>query len=116
MIRTPPERKFQRFNLSYPVRVKFPSRYSVVEVDAVSRNISIGGLLLESTCLIPHRSPVEFTITLTGLPISRLIKLGGAGEVVRLESGTAEGRFGIAVACAEPISHIEDYLSATSAQ
>jgi hypothetical protein len=116
MMGTPPERKFQRFNLSYPVRVKFTSGYSIVEVDAVSRNISIGGLLLESPCLIPCRSPVEFTITLrTGLPNSRLIKLGGAGEVVRLEPGAANDRFGIAVACAEPICH-EGYLSATSAQ
>jgi hypothetical protein len=113
---TPPERKFQRFNLTYPVRVRFPSGDSIIEVDAVSRNISIGGLLLESTCLIPYRSLVKFTITLRGLPISRLIKLGGAGEVVRLEPGAANDRFGIAVACAEPICHIEGYLSATSAQ
>jgi len=116
MMGTPPERKFQRFNFIYPARVKFPSGYSIVEVDTVSRNISIGGLLLESTCLIPYRSPVEFTITLTGLPISRLIKLGGAGEVVRLDRGAAKDKFGIAVACAEPISHIEGYLSAAGAQ
>jgi hypothetical protein len=115
MMGTPPDRKFQRFKLSYPVRVTFPSGYSILEVDAVSRNISIGGLLLESTCLIPYRSPVEFTITLTGLPISRLIKLGGAGEVVRLEPGAAKDRYRIAVACAEPICHIEGCLSATSA-
>jgi len=114
MMGTPPERKFQRFNLSYPVRVKFLSGDSMVEIDTVSRNMSIGGLLLESTCLIPYRSPVEFTITLTGLPISRLMKLGGAGEVVRLEPGAAKDRFGIAIACAQPIYRIEDYLSAAS--
>ena len=111
---TPQERKFQRFNLSYPVRVRFPSGSSMVEVEIVSRNISIGGLLLESTCMIPHGSSVEFTITLTGLPISRLIKLGGAGEVVRLEPGAAKDRFGIAIECAQPIHRIEDYLSAAS--
>ena len=111
---TPQERKFQRFNLSYPVRVRFPSGSSMVEVEIVSRNISIGGLLLESTCMIPHGSAVEFTITLTGLPISRLIKLGGAGEIVRLEPSAAKDRFRIAIACAQPICRIEDYLSAAS--
>src|SRR5437899_8892971 len=112
----PPERKFQRFNLNYPVRVKFPSGYSIVEVDTVSRNISIGGLLLESNCLIPHRTPVEFTITLTGPPISRLFQLGGTGEVVRLEAGAEKDSYGIAVACAQPIHHIENYLSAANGQ
>jgi hypothetical protein len=113
---TPEERRFQRFDLSYPVHVKFPSGNATAEVDAVTRNISIGGLLLESTRRIPYRSPVEFEITLAGPPISRLFQLGGAGEVVRVEPGATTDRFAIAVVCAQPIYQIEAYLSAATGQ
>src|ERR1700674_2603947 len=95
------ERKFRRFNLEYLVRVRFPSGTAMAEVDAVSRNISQCGLLLQSACLIPYHSPVEFTITVRGGPISRPIKLTGAGEVVRLEPGETADGFGIAVACSQ---------------
>ena len=100
---TRPERRFRRFDLQYPVHVKFSSGDSTAEVDVVSRNICYYGLLVESTSPIPHHSLVEFTITLTGLPI----ELGGRGEVVRVEEGSATNRFRIAVACAEPIHEIE---------
>ncbi len=98
------ERRFQRFNLRFPVHVKFSSG----ETDATSKNISIGGLLLESKCPIPHHSGVEFTITLGG-ETPRSIVLGGTGEVVRIEPGDT-GTFRIAVACAHPIHRIENYL------
>ena len=103
------ERKFRRFDLSYPVHVKFASGESTVEVDAVSRNVSLGGLLLDSKSPIPYGSQVEFTITLGGA-IPRLIILGGTGEVVRVDQWEQESRFGIAVACAQPIHQIESYL------
>lgn len=100
---TRPERRFRRFELRYPVHVKFPSGNSMAEVDVVSKNICHHGLLLESTLPIPYRSPVEFTITLPSLPL----KLGGRGEVVRVEEGPSTDSFRIAVACAEPIYEIE---------
>jgi hypothetical protein len=114
---TRPERRFRRFDLQYPVHVKFSSGDSTAEVDVVSRNICHYGLLVESMLPIPHHSLVEFTITLTGLPI-RLegigevvgglpIRLEGRGEVVRVEEGSATERFRIAVACAEPIHEIQ---------
>jgi hypothetical protein len=108
---TSQERKFRRFNLEYLVRVKFPSGNAMAEVDAVTRNISLGGLLLESACLIPYRSPVEFTITVRGEPISRPIQLTSAGEVVRVEPGETAGGFRIAVAYSQPITHLEDHLA-----
>lgn len=105
------ERRFRRFDLSYPVHVKFASGDSMVKVDAVSRNISLGGLFLDSTSPIPRGSQVEFTITLGGA-IPRLIILGGTGEVVRVEQREEAYRFGIAVACTQPIRQIESYLPA----
>lgn len=86
----------------------------MAEIDVVSRNISIGGLLLESGLPIPHGSPVEFMITLTGPPISRSISLEGSGRVVRLETDTKTSRSRIAVECAQPVAQIQDYLSAAS--
>jgi hypothetical protein len=81
--------------------VRFDSGNAVAEVDAVTKNISLGGLLLESACLIPCGSPVEFTITLQ--PMSR-VKLTGDGEVVRVEPAETAGGFWIAVACSHPIT------------
>jgi hypothetical protein len=85
----------------------------MVEVNAVSRNISLGGLLLEVSCPMPDRSPIEFTIILGG-SIPRSILLSGAGVVVRVEPGNKADTFGIAVACSEPIRQIEEYLSGQS--
>jgi hypothetical protein len=108
------ERRFRRFDLSYPVHVKFATGDSMVEVDAVSRNVSLGGLFLDSAAPIPHGSRVEFTITLGGA-IPRLIILGGTGAVVRVEKSDDANSFGIAVACAQPIQQIESYLPANGA-
>lgn len=106
------ERKFRRFNLEWLAQVRFPSGDAIAEVDAVTRNISHCGLLLESACLIPHRSPVEFTITVPGGSISRPVKITGAGEVVRIEPRKTADVYGIAVACSEPISLLEHRLKA----
>jgi PilZ domain-containing protein len=100
------ERKFRRFKLKYRVRVNFQSGNTMAEVHAVTRNISLGGLLLESACAIPYLSPVEFTITAHGSTIFRPIQLRGAGEVVRVEPCETVDGFGIAVACSRPITQV----------
>lgn len=81
----------------------------MAEVDAVIRNISLGGLFLESASPVPPRSPVEFTIIVRGGSISRPIKLKGVGEVVRVGPGGSTNRFGIAVACKQPLSQIQHH-------
>jgi hypothetical protein len=106
------ERKFRRFNLEWLAHVKFPSGEAIAEVEAVTRNISHCGLLLESACFIPHRSPVEFTITVPGGSTSRPAKIIGAGEVVRIEPRETADAYGIAVACSEPITLTEHRLNA----
>jgi hypothetical protein len=78
------ERKFRRFNLEWLVHVRFPSGDAIAELDAVTRNISNCGLLLESASLIPYRRSVEFTITVPAVSTSRPAKITGAGEVVRI--------------------------------
>jgi hypothetical protein len=67
------KRKHRRFSLQYPVRLKLDSDHSIVELEAVSRNISIGGLLLETASMIPQDTPVSFIVTVRGSQIVRPI-------------------------------------------
>jgi hypothetical protein len=106
----PQERRYRRFNLSYPVRVSFRSGELVSEIGAVTRNVSIGGLLLETAAPIPENSPVSFVITMLGGEIIRPIELVGEGEVVRIGGGAREGEFAIAVKCDSPITQMENLL------
>jgi len=107
---TSQERTFRRFNFEHVIRLRFPQGNAVAEVDAVTRNISLGGLLLESASPVPHRSPVEFTITVRGGSISHPIQLIGAGEVVRVGPGGKPDRFGFAVACSRPMTQMQHDL------
>ena len=104
------ERKYRRFKMGYPVRVTFQAGGPVVEVESISKNVSIGGLLLESTSMIPEHTPVTFIIRIEGERSGRPIYLAGEGQTVRVESvGEA---FAIAVECETVITQLEDYLPA----
>jgi hypothetical protein len=105
------ERKYRRFNLRYPVHVKFRSGDLMSELDAVSRNVSLGGMLLETGSRIPERVSVSFVMTLQGGRIVRPIELAGEGQVVRVESNAAPAAYAIAVQCKNPITQIEPYLA-----
>jgi hypothetical protein len=102
--------KFRRFPLRYPVHVEFRSGELVSELDTVSRNVSVGGLFLEAPLLIPQGSAVSFVMILRGSQFVQAIELSGEGDVVRVEPGAPEARFGIAVKCTAPIRQIENYL------
>ena len=105
------ERRYPRFKLRYPVHGKFYSGKAVSEFDAVSRDVSIGGLLLETASEIPRHSPVSFTMTIRGGSIVHPIRLAGEGEVVRVEPARHGAWFAIALACKHPIAQIENYLT-----
>jgi PilZ domain len=105
------ERKYRRFNLRYPVRLKFSSGTLASELDAMSRNVSLGGMLLETASAIPERTAVSFVMTLGGGRIARPIELTGDGHVVRVESSQAPSAYAIAVQCEHPITQIEPYLA-----
>lgn len=107
----PQERKHRRFSLQYPVRLKIHSADSMVELDAVSRNISIGGLLLETSSMIPQHTPVSFVVTAWSADIVRPIQFVGEGEVVRVYAKTAEQAFAIAVECKRPITRSDEPLA-----
>jgi hypothetical protein len=104
------ERKYRRFSLCYPVQVKFHDGNSLGELQAVTKNVSRGGLLLESTSAIGEHCPVSFTMHLQGGAVVRVVPLVGEGEVVRVEPSGSGAGFAIAVKCKHPISQMKQYL------
>ena len=107
------KRKYRRFNLRYPAHVKVSSEL-VSEVDTVSRNVSVGGLLLEAPLQIPEFSSVSFVLILRSRQFDLPVELAGEGEVVRVEPIRPEGGFGIAVKCTSPMRKLESLLSSTT--
>ncbi len=105
-------RRYRRFKLRYPVHVLFQTGEVASQVEAVSKNISTGGLLLESPVLVPKDSVIGFVISLSGRKL-RPTRLTGEGRVVRVEPG-ASMEFAIAIECKKPISQIEPYLPTLS--
>ena len=108
-----PERRYRRFKLRYPVHLLFHSSELISEVDAVSRDVSIGGLLLDCPMLIPQQSAVDFVISLRARTL-RAVELMGEGKVVRVEPSGAQAEFAVAVECKKPITLIEPYLPVDS--
>jgi hypothetical protein len=110
---TSQERKYRRFSLQYPVHLKVHSA-DLVEFEAISRNISICGLLLEASSLIPQHTPVSFTVTVKHNELGRPIQFVGEGRVVRVDPKTEEDVFAIAVECQRPITQVDAYLAIRS--
>jgi len=103
------EREHRRFHLGFPVCVKFRAANCATEVEAISQNVSIGGLLVKSLSLIPEQTRVAFIISVQEEWAGRPIYLEGEGEVVRVErSGAA---FAVAIKCKTPISQLDDCLA-----
>ena len=103
------ERKFRRFRLVCPVWVKFEPGGAAAEIETVSENVSICGLLVRSPAMIPENTPVTF---LMRVPRERAIYpvcLAGCGQIVRVESGGLGAAFAIAIQCDTPIIQLEKY-------
>jgi len=110
----PQERKYRRFDLRYPIHVKVQSGTVASELEAITTNVSLGGLLLQTASLIPPHSRVSFVLTLKGGRIVHPVEVVGEGEVVRVQPSGLGGGFAIAVECKYPITQIERYLPATA--
>ena len=105
------ERKYRRFALCYPVHLKVLAGNSLCELQAVSRNLSLGGLLLKSASAIAEHCPVSFIVRLQGDGVVHPVHLVGEGEVVRVEPSGSGAGFEIAVKCKRPLSQMKQYLS-----
>jgi hypothetical protein len=109
-----PERQHRRFSIRYPVQVRFPLGNSISGLQAVSNNVSLGGVLLEADSPIPQHCDVSFIMTVREHHVVGPIQLIGEGEVVRVERHLSGAGFAIAVRCNRPISQLEDYLPASA--
>ena len=103
------ERKHRRFHLECPVCVTFQAAGSVSELETISENVSIGGLLVKSAAMIPEHTPVTFIINVQGEQAVHPICLVGEGKIVRVESSGAA--FAVAIKCEVPITQLDDYLA-----
>jgi len=101
-------RTHRRFDLQFPVRMRLRSGDTRMEIEGVSKNISIGGLLVRTAFAIPEQTSVSFVISLHGRDAVRPVHLMGEGEVVRLVEYA--GIYLMAVRCSEPIVHLEEFL------
>jgi hypothetical protein len=107
-----PERKYRRFDLHLPVSLRFPWGTTAREMTGVSKNVSMGGLLVQATGEIPLRTKVRLTMNVLGPRSRRAVRIRGQGEVVRVEPlGTGAG-FAIAVKCNRPLTEIQSQLPA----
>jgi PilZ domain len=111
MLNSANERKHRRYSLKYPVHLKFGSASEMEELQAVSVNVSVGGMLLKTASIIPEHTSVSFLMTLDGGRILRPIQLVGGGHVVRVETSETAPGFHIAVQCNEPIAEIDTFLA-----
>lgn len=106
------QRRHRRFDLEFPVALSFPSGGAVREVAGISRNISIGGLLLRVNDPVPIRTRVSLTMALEDPRLRHPIRLLGKGKVVRVERLESGSGFAVAIECKRPITEIEN-LQAT---
>jgi len=104
------ERKHRRFQLEVPVCLTFQAGNSAVEIETISQNISIGGLLVKSAVMIPVHTPVTFIMSVQVEEAVHPIYLAAEGKVVRAEKSRYAATFVIAVECRATIMQLEEHL------
>lgn len=80
------------------------------EIEGVSKNVSIGGLLVRSISPIPPHTHVTFILSVHGEQAVRPVRLIGEGKVVRVEPGDHSASFALAVECISLVKELENYL------
>ena len=108
------KRQHRRFSIRYPVSVMFVLEGSVSKLRAISRNVSVGGVLLESDSSIPQHCGVKFIIQIREHHIIGPTKIVGEGEVVRVEPHRSGVGYAIAVKCKHPITELRTHLPASA--
>ena len=103
----PKERKYRRFELQRPVWLSFPFAGFVHKLEGISKNVSMGGVLVKAPDHIPTRTQVSLTMDVRGPRLQRPVRLLGEGEVVRVERLEPGAGFAIAIECSRPIAESE---------
>jgi hypothetical protein len=110
----PQERRHRRFSLCYPVAVKVNVGSASSEIQAVSNNLSLGGILMHADSALPPYCHVKFIMTVQEHHIIGPTKIAGEGEVIRVQPHHSGTGFAIAVRCDRPPSAMEGFLSSTA--
>ncbi len=108
------QRRHRRYALQFPVLMRFAAGRKVCELDGISQNVSLGGLLLKVGDQLPLHTQVSWTMRLNRRRSRRPIQILGEGEVVRIEPLTHGSGFAVAIECKKPITEMDDQLSAAS--
>ena len=103
-------RRYHRFDLEFPVRLRFLMGVVNVQSDSVSKNLSVGGLLIRSTIAIPTNTELTFTLSAYGKGAVRPVYLVGEGVVVRVFRDESGKSFLVSVECKIPVAQLEEYL------
>jgi PilZ domain len=90
-----------RFPLRFAVKVKFGGNDTVLKIEALTENVSAGGILLQTLEPIPRNSEVGFVIDVRNTFMS--LRLKSTGRVVRRENHPSGKGFWIAIQCDRPI-------------
>jgi len=107
-------RKYRRFHLQFPVCLSVPAGEAARKVDGVSKNVSLGGLLVKTANVLPVSASVNLTVNILGRKSRRPILLHGEGEVVRVVELARGAGFEIAVKCTRPITELRCHVRQTS--
>jgi hypothetical protein len=99
----PQRRTSPRFALRYRAYVEYSLDGTECRLECATKNVSLGGVLIESPALIPLNSLLEFVITAAGERMIRQIEFMGTGEVVRVLPDPPGSGFVIAIKCTHPI-------------
>ena len=100
------QRKYRRFNLRCPVLISTSFENSLREVEGITINVSLGGLLLEAPSLASRNNTARFIMSVKSPPVTHPIVLAGTGKIVRVvRHGTG---CVIAIQCASPLAEMDE--------
>ena len=116
---TPPpferQRKHVRYELEFPVALRCLVEGEVRELMAKSRNISLGGLLVEAAEVVPWNCDVEFEMAVHTDPVRPGLHLRGVGHIVRVEPSAQGSNFLLALQCEGPMRRVLDEIRRSAA-
>jgi PilZ domain len=95
-----PPQRLERRDVRYPLHMPVILKMAHKEMQARSENISLRGILLSSTSLIPQGSMVEVAVGVANLP-DHGVQLSARGKVLRVKPETS-GNFAVAIAFERP--------------
>ena len=102
-------RKHRRFDLQFPVLLSFPAGGEARELEGVSKNVSLGGVLIKTVNEVAIRTKVVLKMEVVSPRSRRPVRLAGEGEVVRVEALEGGAAFAIAVKC-DRLAEMEGYM------